>query len=349
MERDGGDCGAFARRVLIAVGITMTVVALLMLLWYAVDILLLIFAGILLAVLLRAPADWLARHTPLSGGLSLVVVILALGLLLFAGGRLLAPSASAQFEKLAANLPQSAAKLQQQVSDTPWGSRLMNEAASIRWSPRSANILGKITGAVSTFFGALADLAIIGFIGLYLAAQPDPYINGLVRLVPVGGRPRAREVIASIGSSLQWWLIGKLFSMTIIGILTGVGLWWLGIPLALALALVAGLLSFVPYLGPILAAVPAVLLAFTQGTQQALYVALLYLGVQIVESYLLTPLVQQQSISLPAAAILFAQVLLGILVGGMGVVLATPLAAAILVAVKMLYIEDVLGDAGSNG
>ena len=211
------------------------------------------------------------------------------------------------------------------------------------------NVLGRLTGALSTAFGFMADFAIIFFLGLYFAAQPGPYIRGLIKLVPVPGRPRAREVIRGIGHTLQWWLVGQLCSMTIVGVLTGLGLWLLGMPLALALAVLAALFSFVPYLGPIVSAVPAVLLAFTDSPQQALYVVLLYLAVQAVESNLLTPLVQQKAVELPAAMILFAQIMLGFLLGPMGVVLATPLAAMILVVVKMLYIEDTLGDTESAG
>lgn len=144
-------------------------------------------------------------------------------------------------------------------------------------------------------------------------------------------------------------MVGKLASMALIGVLTGLGLWLLGIQLALALAVLAGLLSFVPYLGPIVSAVPAVLLAFTQGSQQAFYVILLFLGVQAIEGNVLTPLVQQKAVNLPAAMILFAQIMLGVLLGAMGVVLATPLAAMLFVVVRMLYVEGVLGDTDGAG
>ena len=132
--------------------------------------------------------------------------------------------------------------------------------------------------------------------------------------------------------------------MIIIGVLTAVGLWLLGVPLALTLGLLAALLTFIPNIGPILAVVPAALLALLQSPTRALYVVLLYLGIQTVESYLLTPLMQKRTVSLPPALTIFAQVLMGILVGRIGLVLATPLTAALFVLVKMLYVEDILGD-----
>jgi predicted PurR-regulated permease PerM len=133
-------------------------------------------------------------------------------------------------------------------------------------------------------------------------------------------------------------------SMIVVGLLTAVGLWALGMPLALTLGLLAALLTFIPNLGPTLAVVPAALLALLQSPTKSLYVILLYLVIQAVESYLLIPLVQRQAVSLPPALTITAQVLLGILVGGFGLVLATPLTAAVMVLVRMLYIEDALGD-----
>lgn len=132
--------------------------------------------------------------------------------------------------------------------------------------------------------------------------------------------------------------------MIVIGVLTAIGLWLLGVPMAVTLALIAALLTFIPNIGPILAVVPAALLALLQSPMQVVYVCLLYFGIQTFESYLLTPLVQRRTVSLPPALTIFAQVLAAVLLGGLALSLATPMAAALVVLVRMLYLEDVLGD-----
>jgi predicted PurR-regulated permease PerM len=132
--------------------------------------------------------------------------------------------------------------------------------------------------------------------------------------------------------------------MAVVGVATTAGLWLLGVPFALALGVVAFVLDFVPYIGPILSAVPAILVAMTLGPMEALYVGLLYFGVQSLESYLLTPLVQQRAVQLPPALTILSQVLLGLLLGGFGLALATPLTAVGVVLVRELYVEDVLED-----
>jgi len=150
--------------------------------------------------------------------------------------------------------------------------------------------------------------------------------------------------LQAIGQTLRWWLLGRWVSMIVVGFLTAAGLWFIGVPLTLTFGLLTALLTFIPYLGPILSAIPPTLLAFTQYPQQALYVILLYVGIQSVESYLVTPLVQQRTVSLAPALTLTAQMVLGILLGGIGIILATPLFAVMVVLVRMLYIEDTLGE-----
>jgi predicted PurR-regulated permease PerM len=138
--------------------------------------------------------------------------------------------------------------------------------------------------------------------------------------------------------------MGQLLLMSAVAVVTGIGLAALDVPLALALALLAGLLEFIPYIGPLVAAVPALLVALGESPALAGWVLLLYIGIQAVEGNLLQPLVQQRAVYLAPALILLGQLVFGILAGPLGIVLATPLAASALVTVRMLYIEDVLGE-----
>jgi predicted PurR-regulated permease PerM len=150
-------------------------------------------------------------------------------------------------------------------------------------------------------------------------------------------------VLERVKDTLWWWMVGRVLSMAVIGIATGVGLWLLGIPLAFTLALIAALLTFIPNIGPILAALPAVLLGLAQSPRTALYVVLLYSGIQAVETYVLGPVVDRRTVSLPPALTVIAQLLLVMVAGILGAALAAPLAAVVVVLVTMLYVHDVLG------
>jgi predicted PurR-regulated permease PerM len=196
----------------------------------------------------------------------------------------------------------------------------------------------------STTLGTVVNAVIVIIIGLYLASQPDLYSRGIKHLLPFRHRERAGEVLREIDESLRRWLIGRFAVMTLNGALTALGLWLLGVPLAVTLGLLMGLLNFVPNFGPWIAAVPALLIAFLQSPRQALYVGLLYLVIQALDAYVLTPLVDRKSVELPPVLTITAQVLLGLVFGFIGLLLASPLAAAAMILVKMLYVEDVIGD-----
>ena len=346
MAADGSETRRQTQRVatrwsLTAVGITVATVVLIILLWYIVDVLLLVFAAVLLALLFRAPADWLARHTPLSPGWSLAVALLALAVLVGLVGWLFGHVVAEQAEQLARRLPEIARWVQERMTRYDWAMEYVRPEKILDGG--ESQFLGKGLRAISTTFGAVANLGIVLLMALFLAVQPGLYINGFVRLVPIPRRPRAREVLDAAGHTLRRWLVGQLVLMLVVALLTTTGLWALGMPFPLALGLLAGLLTFVPYLGPILALVPAALVALPEGPLLAAYVVALYIGVQIIEG-LLEPIVQQRAVYLPPVLLIFAQVVLGILTGPLGVVLATPLAAATMVVVNRLYIEDVLGD-----
>ena len=333
----------FLRRTAAAAGIVAAIFLLLLLIRSTVQVLLILFAGILLGVFLRSLGDRVERHTPLGSGGSLALVVSALLGLICLAGWYLAPDVATQIDQLIQSLPEIIRQLGARIEGYEWGRRMLSQLpdAAERFA-RPGNILSRATGAFSTAFGLIANLIIISFIGLYLAVNPALYLNGIVRLVPVDARPRARELLGELGETLRWWLIGRMIAMGVIGLLTAVGLWLIGVPLALTLGLLAGILNFIPYLGPILSAVPPLLMVSTGGTTKIFYVLLLYLAVQTIEGDLLTPLVTEKTISLPPALTLAAQVLLGILLGPLGVIFASPISALALIVIKRLYVEDLL-------
>lgn len=328
-------------QILMVVGITAGVAVALLFLWYATPVLLLIFAGILLAVFLHGISDWIAKHTFLSYGWSLTLVVLDLVAIFSVGLSLIAPDIAEQAYQLSRQLAEALQRLKEYFIQYQWGREflgLINEDLM----PSKEFVLLQASNVFSSTLNALIGFIVILFIGLYGAAQPRLYVDGIVQLVPISKRRRVRTVLHKVGRTLLWWLFGRMISMTIVGLLTIPGLWMLGIPHVLTLALIAGLLTFIPYIGPMLSVVPAALLALLQGPVQVANVLLLYLFLQSFEGYLLTPMVQRRMVAMPPALTISAQVLFGALLGFFGLMLATPLVAALIVLVRMLYVQDVL-------
>lgn len=304
------------------------------LLWQFGTFLLLLFVAVLLAVGLNAPAARLARHTSISYGWWLLIVITVLVAAVAATSWAVAPAVAAQADEVRERVPELLELARSRLGQYQWGRDLLESNPGVDDVASSRRLWTGLAGAFSTTFGALANLVLILFVGLYLAVEPGLYQRGLLFLVPEGSRARTAALLTECGSVLRYWLFGTLLSMSIIGVLTFIGLTLLGVPLALILALIAALFAFVPNIGPVLAAVPAVLLSLLDGPRLALYVALLYIGVQTVESYLITPFIQRKTVSLPPALTITAQFLLGIMAGGLGLFVATPLAAIGLTVVR---------------
>lgn len=316
-------------------------IAAVVLLWFLFDVVMLVFGGILLAVVLRAPTDWLAERTRLSSSWALTVVLILVVAILVAAGWLLGAAVREQWQALAEQLPQMIDRVRERVEGFGWDRGSLDTEEIL--DGEQGAFLGRGLRVVSATFGALANVALVLFMAVLFAAQPKLYVDGTLRLVPKHRRERLAEVMRRVGETLQRWLIGQLGLMLFVGVASSLGLWLLGVQAALALGLLAGLLTFIPFLGPLIAGVVAVLVSLGDGALTAAWVALLYIGIQTVEG-MLEPLVQQKAVYLPPVLLLVAQVALGVLVGLVGVVLATPLAAALMVIVQMLYVEDVLDD-----
>ncbi len=334
---------SFARHILLAGGLLIGLLLLAVVLWYAAQALLLTFAAILFAIVLRSLSDWLADHTRLSEGWALAAVLLILAIVVIGLGLLTAPQVVEQAGELRERLPDAINRVRAMLEQQPWGQWLIGAIIGedeFSW----ANLLQQATGYAVTAVQLFVSVFILLFVTLYLAIDPRLYTNGVLHLIPVPYRMRAAEVLAATGSMVRWWLFGTLIRMLGVGLMTFVGLWALDVPLAMILAILAGLLDFVPYFGPIVAGVPAVLLAFMDGPTQGLYVIILYVVVQQIESLILSPVVYHRTVYLPPVLTILAQVLLFAMAGVLGAVLATPLIAVVLVWVKMLYVEQTLGD-----
>ena len=204
-------------------------------------------------------------------------------------------------------------------------------------SPGGGGLTGTLQKLFSSTFGLLGDLYAIFFLGIFLAAAPREYVDGMLRLLPAPARNKGRAVMEATGLNLKKWFKGTVYSVLITFALTAIGLLIIGVDLWLILAIIAGLLTFIPNFGPIIAIIPAVMVGFLQGPQIALWIFILYFFVQLVESNIITPAIQKKMLDTPAALLLFFQMIMGALSGGWGVVLATPILVVLMTLVRELY------------
>lgn len=347
MEPLGEDNRTFPQKVLITVGIVLLTLFVLVMLYAALDVLLLIFSAILISIFLRGLAIPISHRLKISEGWAVLAVSVVLVLVLAGGIAALAPNVAEQVQLLRVKLPESARQVSEYVSRFGWGQALIHQlpsASAIIEKIGTTSVVTGVGGVFSSTIGAIGNFFVVILLAVYIASEPRLYTNGLVRLFKKSRRQRAREVLDAIGDTLSWWLIGKIGSMIFIGILTWIGLSIIGVPLALTLGLIAGLLSFIPNFGPIISALPALLLAFIDSPISALYVLGLFVGVQLIESNVVTPIIERETVELPPALTIVFQLIFGITLGSLGLILATPLLAMLMVGVQKIYIEDILGD-----
>ena len=316
---------------------------------FAFDLALLLFAAVLVAVVLHGLASRLALWTRLPRGVCLVLL-----LALIVGGIAalfvtVLPQLLAEVSQLRVRLPEAVAKLQEVINRLGWLETAYDMLPKGELSLSRPGIAGRVSSALGSTVGAVINLVIVLLVGVYLAADPCPYVNGAVRLFPLKHRERTREVFVAVGEMLFQWLRGQLLSMTVVGLTVTAGLWLLGVPLAGTLGLIAGLFEFVPNIGPILSGVPAALLAITVSPTHVVYVIALYVAVQTLESYFLTPMVMKRAIALPPALTIIAQLIGTLTAGWLGLLLATPLVAAIVTVVQKVYLESILGEKDASG
>lgn len=326
----------FALRVVTVI----TLLALALLLWRTVDVILMIMGSVVVAVLLRALADPIGRRTGLSSNwtvpIATLLVVLALtAVFWFAGAEI-----RSQVADLAARLPEAWQALQDTLGSENL-QRLMGDGSAL--ASRGPGVLFSLAGFATTLGGVIVNLLLVLIGGVFLATAPAFYRDGLVRLLPgEEARQRLRDGLDTCGSALRLWLLGQLVSMAMVGVLIGTGLWLVGVPAPLALGALAALAEFVPIVGPIVSAIPGLLLGFAQGWTVTLWALLVYVVVQQIESNFITPLIQRRAVDLPPALTLFAVVAIGAVFGPLGLVLAAPILVVVFVLVKKLWIRDTL-------
>jgi len=315
----------------------MSLIVLLLAIWFARQVLLLAFAGVLLAIILRTVTDWLARllhlRTGIALGVTCVLALAAVGLFFW----FIAPQLSDEADAVSQSIQSGWHRIMEWLHH--------NKRAGALADSLQSGASGFVLSALSGVGAAAGGVVIVLFLCLFFALDPGLYKRGFVKLVPKTAEARGKQVLSECGERLQKWLLGKLLLMAFVGVATASGLWAMGMPLILALAVLAAALDFIPNFGPLIAAIPAALIAFSRSPMLAVEVIVLYTAVQMTENYVLQPIVQQRAVALPPAVTLLSQVFMGTLLGPLGLVLATPLAVVGLTLVRTIYVEDILGKA----
>lgn len=327
---------SFTRKMWVGTSIVALFVIVIWVLKATFNVLLLVLAGALIALYFHGIATLLQRklHVPRTASKILSTLgslVLLLLFFWFAGDRI-----QQQTKELSKTLPSAFNKLKDRVKDSPFGETVTDRISS-------GVSEGKVSTAVESFFsttfGVFGDLYVILFLGIFFFSSPALYTQGFLKLIPAPGKAKADYVVRRVGYTLTKWLKGKIFSMLVVFVLTAIGLAIMGIPLWLVLALIAGLLSFVPNFGPLIALIPALLVGFMEGTTTGFLVLGLYMLVQVLESNLITPQIQKKLINIPPALIILAQLFMGVLSGGLGLVLATPITAILMTVLQELYVK----------
>lgn len=302
----------------------------------------LIFGAVVVAVIIRALADPLVRWARMKDALAVVIALLTILAVLGAVGFLFGQEITSQVSQLIERLPGAWALLQARIAASPEMAAVVEQLKSLGSEARQALALAPriAMGAVS----GVTTLLLVVVAGVFLALHPAEAREGVLSMFPKARRARLREVMDACGRALKGWLLAQLFSMVLVGSLVGVGLAVIGVPAPLALGLFTGLAQFVPIIGPIASAVPALLVAATGGLEPLLFTLILYVAVSQLEANLITPLVQKNVAALPVVLGIFGVVGLGTLFGPLGVLFATPLTLVLYTLVTMLYRQDVLRD-----
>jgi predicted PurR-regulated permease PerM len=365
------DSGWRARDILRAAALLAGVYIAVRLLWVGRSVFLIGFFGVLLGIVLSAGVDRLQRlRIPRGVGAVLIVLVVLGGLTGL--GLLVAPQISGQLKELREQLPQAIERVERWVQQRGGG-----VAEIIRAIPdttgQQADTAGRegkerqggqapamdirqgltrqLAGAGRHFFSVfsstlsvLGGLIVLLFVAIFVAADPGLYHRGLMHLFPHRSRRKAGEVLSATATTLRRWLVMQMIGMTAIGSVTTVVLLLLDVKAAIALGIIAGLLEFIPYMGPILSAVPAIAMALVDGPEKAVSVALAYTAIQQLEGMVVQPLLMKEGLELPPVITILGQALFALVFGFLGVLLAVPILATVMVPVKMLYVRDVVGD-----
>jgi predicted PurR-regulated permease PerM len=394
-DRRSRTVGWHSKDVARAVALAMGIYLALQLLWFANQLVLVAFLGVLFGLAVEAGVDRLERFR-IPRGVAAGAIVIGFFAFLTGVGALITPTIREQSAELRVKIPEAVDRLEgwlkkrqsgfygmvfgaatsdsagagastaakgattaadsarprtdtvRVVTDTTGGRETLAPSATESLRGSLGRQLGRVTRYVFPFvsqtIAVFAGLMLIIFMAIYIGADPNTYHRGLMHLFPHPMRDRAGEVLSATATVLRRWLVTQMIAMLVIGVVTTIGLLILRVEAPFALGLIAGLMEFIPTIGPILSAIPAVAMGFVDSPQKALVVAALYIGIQFLENHLLIPMLMKGGVDVPPVLTILGQALFTILFGFLGLMVAVPALAATMVAVKMLYVERVVGD-----
>ncbi|MGF1455957.1 MAG: AI-2E family transporter [Alphaproteobacteria bacterium] len=327
--------GAVTWRTVLIASLSLLALAVLVM---ALEVVFVIFTGVVMGVSLAHGSAALSARLGAPRSVCLAFLVAVTGLAVIGFAVTAGPQIAEQLQVLIKGLPEFLGEARTRVEMTGVGADVIGvletAIADLRsgsggqpFMEQGASLLRGVAGVFSTTFGVLTGIFIVVAISLYISIEPNLYRSGVLALVPPARRTDASELMDRISSVLAWWVAGQALSMLVLGTLMTVGLWIVGVPFALVFGVFTALMTFVPNLGPVIAAVPVLLVALTQGVDVALYAFVLIIIVQNVEGLILTPMVHRRIIALPPALVLAALLLLATVAGFIGVLVAMPLTA----------------------
>lgn len=327
---------SFTQKVWIA-GLIFSLIAVILLIFEATfNILILVLAGVLIACYFRGISVYLSKKTGWSSKITMLISVLGTFILVSGMFFLVGSTVSNQASHIEERLPEMVETLKTNLGETTLGREVVEQINQIQSSNKITSFLSRF---FMTTFGGIGDIYIIILIGVFFTISPKLYKKGILHLVPPRKRETGEEVLKHLGTGLTKWLAGKFLAMLAVFILTAIVLIAMGFPMWLTLALLAGILNFIPNFGPLAAMIPAVLVGLTMSPNTALLVAALYTAVQLIESSFITPQAQQKLIQIPPALIIISQIFVGAMTGIWGIIFATPLVLIIIILVKDLYVK----------
>lgn len=304
------------------------------------------FASYVLYVLLSSVSTWLNQKLSMPYLMALSASVFFILLLTALYWVYLGPIVFEQGSEIYEKLPELKNEFSKYLEPYVSNEQLKNQLSfeNIKSSGLGEFVINKANRALVGLASFLTALIVVFITGIYFCVQPQIYREVIIKIFPKENRPRMNEILDTIYKGIAGWLIGRLSSMAIVGVITVVGLWFIGVDMAISL----GVFSFIPNLGPIIALVPALAVGFLDSPFTALWVLILYVSIQALESYLITPFINNKAVSMLPAWLLVAQLLMGSLFGVLGVAFAAPILVTLTIVTIELFIKDCLKDEDLN-